>query len=151
MYVFIHVDVSVYTHSVVVRHTVGSLTFFEVCTATLSLSLGNKIAHTNGNGVCCCSCIFFTVFFLSAAHNEILANYTKRLLVRLYIETISYYKMNAALSTKGESVFLLDCLSTINGRNTYFDMSANTIKILLAIEVNFFRQNQIKTDLKSLT
>lgn len=64
----------------VVRHTVGSLTFFEVCTATLSLSLGNKIAHThtNGNGVCCCS-----FFFLSAPHNEILANYTKRLLVRL--------------------------------------------------------------------
>lgn len=57
MYLFIHIC------SVVVRHTVGSLTFFEVCTATLSLSLGNKIAHTNGNGVCCCSCIFFTVFF----------------------------------------------------------------------------------------
>lgn len=69
----------------------------------------------------------------------------------MYIETISYYKMNAALSTKGESVLLLDCLSTINGRNTYFDMSANTIKVLLAIEVNFFQQNLIKTDLNRLT
>lgn len=95
--------------------------------------------------------VFFYVFFLSAAHNEILANYTKRLLVRLYIETISYYKMNAALSTKAESVLLLDCLSTINDRNTYFDMSANTIKVLLAIEVNFFQQNLIKTDLNRLT
>lgn len=44
--------------------------------------------------------VSFLQFFLSAAHNEILANYTKRLLVRLYIETISYYKMNAALSTR---------------------------------------------------